>query len=136
MTYNLIIAGSRHFVAPVFYQVLKRTVQQLELPEDVCVLSGCQVGMDCWGEVYAKERGWPVIPFPADWNRGKAGGPIRNSAMAKVAHGAVIICLDDSSGSHDMWKKAKARDIDVLLVEFPRQDGNTTFDPETGTWKA
>jgi hypothetical protein len=42
-------------------------------------------GADGCGERFAVEFNLPIKTFPADWNKGRSAGPIRNKAMGKYA---------------------------------------------------
>ena len=43
--------------------------------EDIVIISGTASGADRLGERYAKEKGFQLRRFPADWNRyGKSAG--------------------------------------------------------------
>ena len=74
------------------------------------VISGKEPhGVDRLGELWAQANGIPVDPHPARWNLYyKQAGPMRNSDMAKIADGAIIlrVPLDQkSNGSDDMYRK-------------------------------
>lgn len=58
--------------------------------DDITVVSGKARGADTLGEQYAKEHGYSIQYFPADWERyGKAAGYLRNTEMAKNADALV-----------------------------------------------
>ena len=91
------------------------------------VLSGCNkikhpngiiTGMDYWGEEWAKAQGIPIERYPYLSQYGRAGGPIRNSRMAKAADAAIIIWDGRSTGSADMLKKAEARGLLLHVRTF------------------
>ncbi len=75
--FRVIIAGSRDFSD---YVLLRQTMDILlsNIKEDITVVCGKARGADTLGEQYAKERGYAVAYFPADWDKyGKAAGFIR-----------------------------------------------------------
>lgn len=116
--FKVIIAGSRHFND---YKLLEIEMDILLFnKKDVEVVSGkCKTGADYLGEQYAKSRGWPVKPFPADWNKhGKAAGPIRNKEMAEYADACVVFWDGKSKGSEDMVKQAKNKKLLLSVVAF------------------
>lgn len=80
---NVIIAGSRNFNN---YELLKTQCDLiLSHNKNVSIVSGMARGADTLGVQYAKERRYPILRYPADWNRyGKKAGYIRNEEMAKV----------------------------------------------------
>lgn len=81
------------------------------------VLSGRSGKVDLTGELWARVRGIPVRPFPADWNKyGKAAGPIRNMGMAQVGDGLILVWDGKSHGSRDMRNCAKSRGLSIHEV--------------------
>lgn len=73
----------------------------------IFVSGGCR-GADSIGERYAKENGYEIERYPAEWDKyGKAAGPKRNEQMARAA--GYIICFWDgkSKGTASMINYAK-----------------------------
>lgn len=73
----------------------------------IFVSGGCR-GADSIGERYAKENGYEIERYPAEWQKyGKAAGPKRNEQMARAAD--YIICFWDgkSKGTASMINYAK-----------------------------
>ena len=66
--FRVIIAGSRKFSD---YDLLERTMDKAlsTVQDDITVVCGKAKGSDTLGEQYAKEHGYEVQYFPADWNR-------------------------------------------------------------------
>lgn len=117
---RLIIAGSRNFKN---YALLRREAERFVKDHDlrnVEVVSGkCPTGADLYGEVWAKYKGYPIKPFPPDWdNLGPMAGPIRNTEMAKYATHAIVFPLPGSRGSLDMIKKAKQYGLTLRIVQL------------------
>lgn len=80
---RVIIAGSRDFDN---YQLLEQTCDELLKGKEVNVLCGMAKGADMLGFRYAKERGYKILRYSANWNKyGMAAGPIRNRKMADNA---------------------------------------------------
>ncbi|MBR7131946.1 MAG: DUF2493 domain-containing protein [Clostridia bacterium] len=76
----------------------------------VFVSGGC-AGADMLGERYARENGYEIERYPAEWEKyGRSAGPKRNEQMAKAAD--FVICFWDgqSRGTKTM-------------IEFARQMG-------------
>jgi predicted Rossmann fold nucleotide-binding protein DprA/Smf involved in DNA uptake len=64
---KVIVAGTRTFNN---YELLKNKLDEfLKDIEDIEIVSGGARGADALGERYAKEKGYKVTYFPADWNR-------------------------------------------------------------------
>lgn len=103
---KIIIAGSRHFDD---YELLKQVCDnKLCKLEDIEIVSGRASGADTLGEKYAKEKGYRLALFPADWKKyGRAAGPIRNLEMAKYADALIAFLAPDSRGTANMIKVAK-----------------------------
>ena len=86
----------------------------------VLVHGACPKGADFIADKVWKEMGGKVEAHPADWNtHGTAGGPIRNTKMAKLG---ADLCLafrsrGKSNGTDDMIKKARAEGILVKVIE-------------------
>lgn len=73
----------------------------------IFVSGGCR-GADMLGERYAKENGFNVERYPAEWDKyGAAAGPLRNAKMAEICD--FVICFWDgkSTGTKSMIYNAK-----------------------------
>jgi len=89
--------------------------------EDVVILSGGAGEMDQFGEYLAKEHGWSVIRFPADWKRlGKKAGYVRNVQMAQVADALIAIWDRQSKGVWHMILTAVERGLQVYVRPLKR----------------
>jgi hypothetical protein len=134
---RVIIAGSRHFDN---YELLKDKCDLYlsSITEPIEVVSGrCNTGVhtfttdgnikvfgaDGLGEKYAKEKGYSVAPFPADWKSyGNYAGPIRNKLMAQYAAGNFLIAFvaNDSKGTVGMIALAKEQNLKVRAVYYEK----------------
>ena len=118
--YRLVIAGSRDFND---YTLLSKAVDK-HLGDKVdnakiIIISGTAPGADQLGERYAKERGYKLECYPADWGHyGKAAGPVRNMNMANVADDVIVFWDGESSGTKNMIETAKAKSIPCTVVEI------------------
>lgn len=112
---KVIIAGSRSFKD---YNFLKESVNKLNL-NITEIISGCALGADRLGEMYALINKIPVKKFPADWNKfGKAAGSIRNEEMAKYGEILIAFCINNSSGTLNMINFAKQYGLIVHEVHI------------------
>ena len=93
-TYRIIIAGSRDFENyEVVNEVVKtkaaaviKAIKEKEPEAKIEIVSGGARGVDSLGERFAREYGYKLWRFPADWNAyGRAAGPIRNRQMLEFA---------------------------------------------------
>ena len=58
--------------------------------ENVIVVSGGSEGADSLGEKYAKERGFNIERFTANWSKyGKRAGYLKNKQMAEVGNACI-----------------------------------------------
>ena len=84
-------------------------------------------GADRLGERYAKERGYKVIYFPADWDiDGRSAGFKRNVKMAEYADALVAFWDGKSSGTKHMIETAQGKGLDVRVKRYQmkrRQSG-------------
>jgi hypothetical protein len=119
---RIIIAGSRSYNN---YGKLKaRCTKIIEAYEfaNIEIVSGGAKGADQMGEWFAKERGYPVRVFKADWSIGKSAGYIRNEQMASYAKEdlGVLIAFHDgeSRGTKHMIDIARRQDLQVFVEIF------------------
>jgi hypothetical protein len=115
---KIIIAGSRTFTD---YQKLSEVCDQfLQDQTDIEIVSGAYYkGADKLGEQYAKERGFKITQFPADWKRfGRAAGPKRNEQMANYANALIAFWDGKSKGTLNMIDKANSFDLRLIIVFF------------------
>ena len=112
---KVIIAGGREFND---YESLSKYCDFVlsNLKEDIEVVSGECRGADKLGEKYAKERGYDVKPFPADWDKyKKAAGHIRNEEMAKYADALIAFWDGESKGTKGMIDLATKYGLKVKI---------------------
>lgn len=86
----------------------------------------CQIGVDGFGEDWAKERGIPVKPFHYRRDLGYAGGPVRNGHMAQYVapDGGLILVWDGiSRGSASMLREAMNRRLQIFERIVSKQEG-------------
>jgi predicted Rossmann fold nucleotide-binding protein DprA/Smf involved in DNA uptake len=83
--------------------------------EDIEIVSGNASGADKLGEKYAKDRGYTLKNFPADWSLGKKAGPIRNRQMANYADALICFWDGNSKGTNNMIQEAKKLGLKVKI---------------------
>lgn len=117
---RIIIAGSRVFDN---YNLLESTISEflIENTNNVEIISGTARGADQLGEQFARNHGYQVRRFPANWNLyGKSAGPIRNREMAEYASGGqgVLFAFWDgkSRGTKSMINLAKKYGLEVHVM--------------------
>ena len=109
MIKRVVIAGCRNYNN---YDEAKEyidfCISNIRKENDIIIVSGCASGADKIGERYAKENGFKVEKYPADWGKyGRSAGPKRNRKMAEVAD--YVICFWDgqSRGTRSMIEHTK-----------------------------
>lgn len=103
-------------------------------PPGTIVVHGDARGADSVADILARELGFEVRSYPAEWDKyAKAAGQIRNAMMLKAEHpdkdGAYIdkcfaftaIELEKSKGTHGMVKLVQKADplIELTIVGSP-----------------
>lgn len=89
----------------------------------IVIVSGCASGADAIGERYAKENGYEVEKYPADWKAyGRGAGPKRNKQMAQVSD--YVICFWDgkSKGTKSMIDYARKCGKPVKIKTISRNE--------------
>lgn len=96
---------------------MNRLLQNIS--DEISIVCGTARGADRLGEKYAKEMGFHVAYFLADWERyGKAAGYIRNKEMAQNADALVAFWDGESRGTKSMIDLAKEYDLAVRVLKF------------------
>lgn len=120
--FKIVIAGGREFND---YTLLKQEMDNLihsENLKNVCIISGGARGADYLGEKYAKERGYKLLLYPAEWGRyGKSAGYIRNKEMADASDATVAFWDGESKGTKHMIDitKSVGNKIKVIFYQEP-----------------
>lgn len=113
---KLIIAGTRTFTD---YTLLREKVLEYIGNRSVEIVSGTASGADKLGERFAKEFGFAVKRFPADWDKhGKAAGPIRNEEMANYATDCLVFWDGESRGTKSMINLANVYHLNLKVIMF------------------
>lgn len=85
------------------------------------IIHGAARGADSIAGEVARELGFEVCEFPAEWERfGRAAGPIRNRQMIEEGHLDYILAfhsdLSKSKGTKNMVEQAKKVGIPVEII--------------------
>ncbi len=110
MIKRIVIAGCRNFEN---YELAKKyinfCISDIKKKYELIFISGGCSGADLLGERYAKENGYALEIYPANWKKyGRSAGPKRNKQMADNCD--YVICFWDgkSRGTKSMIDYAKA----------------------------
>lgn len=116
--FRVIIAGGRDFND---YQLLSATMDNLlrNIAEEIVVVCGQARGADTLGEQYAKERGYKVDYYPAQWEKyGRSAGYLRNEQMAQNADALAAFWDGRSRGTKHMIDLAKRYGLKVRIKKY------------------
>lgn len=81
------------------------------------VIHGAARGADTLAAEWARDRGIPVLPFPADWDsHPRAAGPIRNAQMLREGKPDVVIAFPGGRGTANMIDQAERAGVPVLRI--------------------
>lgn len=131
---RVIIAGSRDFddfqkLMNSCNDILSKITDQHNNLDKIRIISGTARGADWLDEQYAKNAGYEVSRFPADWDGlGKRAGYVRNAEMAKYAmadgnYGILIAFWDGKSkGTKHMIDLAEKNGLEVHIVRFDNEE--------------
>lgn len=85
----------------------------------IIIVSGKARGADTLGEQFAKEMGFEVEEYPADWDEyGKAAGAIRNEQMASNSEYLMAFWDGKSRGTAHMIKTARRKGLEVRIIKY------------------
>jgi hypothetical protein len=79
-----------------------------------CIIEGGARGADALAAAWAREKGVEVIHCPADWSRGRAAGPMRNTSMLRDHHPDLVVAFKGGRGTADMVGKAEKAGVKVV----------------------
>jgi hypothetical protein len=116
-SFKVIIAGGRDFSD---YQLLvEKCDKYLANKTNIEIVSGTAKGADSLGERYAKDKGYSVKTFPADWAAfGKRAGYLRNEQMANYANALIAFWDGESRGTKHMIDIATEKGLLVKVTPY------------------
>lgn len=118
--FRVIIAGGRDYCNyPQLRDTCDYLLSEKAKTSRIVIVSGGATGADALGERYARERGYELRRFPADWQtHGKAAGPIRNRQMAENANALIAFWDDQSRGTRNMIQEAHEHGLVVRVAHI------------------
>lgn len=118
--FKVIIAGGRQFNNYVLLSAkCDGILSQKRMTHKIIIISGTARGADTLGEKYARERGFTLRQFPADWDQfGKSAGYRRNCQMADNADALIAFWDGQSPGTRHMIEIARERNLAVRVINY------------------
>lgn len=91
--------------------------------DGVIIMSGnCPEGADAMGETFAKDRGYELKLYPAEWHKyGRGAGPRRNRAMAQKAQVLIAFWDGESPGTDNMIHEAMHEGLEVHVYRYSKE---------------
>ena len=85
----------------------------------IVIVSGGCAGADLLGERYAKENGYSIDRYPAEWKKyGKKAGIMRNAVMADNADALITYWDGISRGTKNMIDEARKKGLAVRIKRY------------------
>lgn len=118
--FRVLITGSRDWDD---YGLIYRRLAELGgadySTQRLVVIHGDAPGADTLADRAARDLGYHVRKYPADWDLGKTAGIDRNGYMLRQEHPEVVLAFwkDESSGTQDAIEKALDMGIYVEIHE-------------------
>lgn len=119
---KILVVGSRDFNN---YEMLKNAIDTaVNTYGDVEIVSGGAKGADSLAEQYAKEKGYALKVFLADWNTyGKSAGYRRNAEMHRyISEFNDRLCIafwdGQSKGTQHSFDLAKQYNNPILVIKY------------------
>ena len=122
MKKRVVIAGSRNFNDyEMFANIVGEFLKPIREEYELIIVSGHCSGTDLMGERYAKENGFEVEIYPAEWKKyGRSAGPKRNKQMVDVADFAIAFPSVNGKGTQSMIKYAKQKGIPIQIYQISK----------------
>lgn len=121
MIKRIVIAGCRDYTNyNQAKEYIDKCLSNIRKENEIIIMSGGAKGADALGEQYAKENGFKIERYNADWDKyGRSAGPKRNELMAKNCD--CVICFWDgqSRGTKSMIDYAKKYNKTIRIIKIP-----------------
>lgn len=120
MIKRVVIAGCRDYEN---YEEVKKYIDfyisNIRKENKIIIVSGGASGADAMGERYAKENGFEVEKYSADWKKyGKRAGPVRNKKMAEICDYVICFWDEKSKGTKSMITLAKKYNKPIKIIKI------------------
>jgi hypothetical protein len=119
---RLLVCGSRTWTDQArLWQVLDQVVTE-HSDGQVVLIEGDARGADRLAGQLARQRGWRLERYPADWtHEGRAAGFRRNARMLRQGRPDLVVAftvgpLAESRGTADMVRRAQEAGVPVQVI--------------------
>lgn len=105
-SFKILVTGGRDFDD---FELLNLALSSLKdvLGTNVTLAHGAARGLDTMAGKWARDNGWQVLLYPANWKLYKnAAGPVRNQQMLDEFDPDLVLSFPGGSGTLDMTKRA------------------------------
>lgn len=118
--FKVIIAGSRTFSNyKLLHDECNKYLRNKRKTHNIIIISGNARGADFYGEQYAKDEGFALEVYPANWKKfGKSAGFRRNEQMAEIADALIAFWDGKSHGTKHMIDIMKEKNLDVRVINY------------------
>ena len=117
---RVIIAGGRDFNdCPLLKRKCDRILSNIKKRSPIEIVSGMARGADTLGDRYAKECGYAIAEFPADWDKhGKSAGHKRNAQMGIYATHCIVFWDGRSKDTRHMIAIAERLELGLRIIRY------------------
>ena len=118
--FKVVIAGSRGFSNyKLLYEKCNDILRDIKKEYNIVIVSGGARGADKAGEKYAKDCGYDLEIYPADWKKfGKSAGFRRNEKMAEFSDALIAFWDGESHGTKHMIETAEKNNLDLRVINY------------------
>lgn len=116
---KVIIAGGRDYIPQQKHKQQILHLLSNHSPKEIEIVSGGARGADKFGEDIAKEMGYNLSVFKADWDKhGKAAGYIRNAEMKEYSDCLIALWDSESRGTANMIEQMMNAGKPVRIIYY------------------
>ena len=118
--FKVIIAGSRGFSNyRLLHEECNKFLREKRKTHNIIIISGNARGADLLGERYAKDEGFALEVYPANWKKfGKSAGFRRNEQMAEIADALIAFWDGESHGTKHMIDIMNEKNLEVRVIDY------------------
>lgn len=112
---RILVCGGRS------YEDWNAVSKALKSLEPTVIIQGGAPGADRLAQKWAEHNAIPVVTYPANWNTGKKGGPMRNAFMLGDSRPDMVVAFPGGTGTADMVRQAVAASVPVMHFDSHNQ---------------